>query len=151
MPGSYGTVANGLNALGQIVGGYFDSSGIEHGFLYYNGKFTTLNDPLATGTYDFAEGINDHGQIVGSYSDASGVEHGYLYKHGHYTTLDDPIAGDQAAKLKTFSAGNFLRMVMVCSLPIQSEKITLRLIGCCPAPHCQTTSRRCVDTCRPRA
>jgi probable HAF family extracellular repeat protein len=33
-----GTVAFGINASGQIVGYYFDGSGIGHGFLYINGS-----------------------------------------------------------------------------------------------------------------
>jgi probable HAF family extracellular repeat protein len=59
------------------------------GFLYDNGTYTTLNDPLATGPTS-AYGINDAGQIVGSYSDNSGV-HGFVYSNGTYTTLNDPL------------------------------------------------------------
>ena len=70
-----GTVALGINDLGQIVGNYGDASG-GHGFLYNNGSYTTLNDPFATSTTAF--GINDAGQIVGFYSNASG-NHGFLY------------------------------------------------------------------------
>jgi probable HAF family extracellular repeat protein len=62
--------------MGQIVGRYSDANG-SHGFLYSNGTYTTLDDPLAAnGTQAF--GINDSGQIVGYYSDASFTEHGFL-------------------------------------------------------------------------
>jgi hypothetical protein len=37
------------------------------GFLYSGGTYTTLNDPLATGTNTFAYGINNASQIVGYY------------------------------------------------------------------------------------
>jgi hypothetical protein len=33
---------------GKIVGDYTDSSGVDHGFLYDNGHFTTVDDPLGT-------------------------------------------------------------------------------------------------------
>src|SRR5215471_18452380 len=49
----------------------------QHGFLYSNGNYTTLNDPFAT-TNTTAFGINDAGQIVGFYSNA-GNNHGFLY------------------------------------------------------------------------
>jgi|SRR5271157_237753 len=58
------TEATGINAAGQIVG-YYYSSGTANGFLYSGGKYTTLDDPLASidnpnthgGT--LALGIND--------------------------------------------------------------------------------------------
>jgi probable HAF family extracellular repeat protein len=49
--------------------------------------FTTIDDPLGTGTEAF--GINSSGQIVGYYL-AGGAAHGFLYSGGIYTTLDDP-------------------------------------------------------------
>jgi probable HAF family extracellular repeat protein len=76
------TVANGINDAGEIVGLYADSSGY-HGFLYSDGKYTTLNVPLAPYTYAF--GINDKGQIVGLFGG-----YGFLYSDGRYTTLSDP-------------------------------------------------------------
>jgi probable HAF family extracellular repeat protein len=84
------TTADGINGSGQIVGGYFDSSFHGHGFLYSNGTYTTLDDPMASQS-TFASGINDAGQIVGQYSDATG-NHGFLYSNGAYTTLNDPLA-----------------------------------------------------------
>jgi probable HAF family extracellular repeat protein len=82
VPGSTGTVANGVNDAGQIVGTFSDSSG-GHGFLYSGGVYTTLNAPVTP------YGINDKGQIVGTFSDSNGG-HGFLYSGGVYTTLDDP-------------------------------------------------------------
>ena len=41
--GTYGTLAAGINDHGQIVGFYVDSNHKEHGFLYSNGTYTTLN------------------------------------------------------------------------------------------------------------
>jgi probable HAF family extracellular repeat protein len=69
-----GTVALGMNDTGQIVGHFNNGA---HGFLYSNGTYTTLDDPLGThGT--IAAGINASGQIVGQYADASNHVHGFL-------------------------------------------------------------------------
>jgi probable HAF family extracellular repeat protein len=54
-----------MNDHGKIVGYFINSHHIERGFLYSNGHYTTLNDPLGTfGTV--AAGINDHGQTAPS-------------------------------------------------------------------------------------
>ena len=70
VPGVTGTSADRINAQGQIVGGYGDASGVDHGFLLDNGTFITIDVPGATGTGAF--GINAAGQIVGAYGDAGG-------------------------------------------------------------------------------
>jgi probable HAF family extracellular repeat protein len=68
--GVNGTAATGINNLGQIVGYYLDSNNFQHGYLYSNGTYVTLDDPLGShGTV--ATGINDSGQIVGFYLDGS--------------------------------------------------------------------------------
>lgn len=90
--GSIGTFAKGINNNGQIVGGYFDSSGAEHGFAYYNGKWTTLDDPLGYNTE--CEGINNKGQIVGIYFE-NGIEHGFVASKVNgkfvFTEVADPL------------------------------------------------------------
>ena len=53
--------AFGINGAGQIVGGYFDSSGDGHGFLDVGGAFTTIDVPGAGSTA--ALGINGAGQM----------------------------------------------------------------------------------------
>ena len=59
VPDSTMTTASGINASGQIVGTYTDSSG-QHGFEYANGTFTTISGSTQ------ANGINNTGQIVGN-------------------------------------------------------------------------------------
>jgi len=61
-PGATRTAAAGINAAGDIVGGWSDSTG-AHGFLLQAGVFTPINFPLATSTAPF--GINDTGEIAG--------------------------------------------------------------------------------------
>ena len=53
---------------------------MQHGFLYSDGTYTTLDDPLATGSKGStgALSINDAGQIVGGFVDSGGMEHGFL-------------------------------------------------------------------------
>ena len=78
-PGSSSTFAMGINASGQIVGGFADSQG-THGFLLSGGSFTTINPPGgSTPAFTFASGINDGGQIVGDLT-ANGP--GYLLSGG---------------------------------------------------------------------
>jgi probable HAF family extracellular repeat protein len=68
--GVNGTAATGINNLGQIVGYYLDSNNVQHGYLYSNGTYITLDDPLGSHA-TVATGINDSGQIVGFYLDGS--------------------------------------------------------------------------------
>ena len=44
-PGSTYTIANSINSNGQIVGLYYDSNHVEHGFLDNNGVYTTIDPP----------------------------------------------------------------------------------------------------------
>jgi probable HAF family extracellular repeat protein len=88
-PAGSTTIANAINASGQIVGTY--SMGVrEHGFLDSNGAYTTVDDPLGT-SLTSASGINASGQIVGFYADASG-DHGLLFSNANFTPLNDPLA-----------------------------------------------------------
>ena len=101
------TIAAGINDAGQIVGGYTDSSGVKHGFLYSGGTYTTLDDPLGTkGTA--AVGINDVGQVVGEYFDSSGMQHGFLYSGGVYTTIDDALGTEGTEALGINVAGQIV-------------------------------------------
>ena len=87
VPGATETDANGINTNGVVVGAYFDSAGLEHGFQMTGTRFKKLDAPNSTGT--LAYGINDAGVIVGWYFDASGVAHGFSY-NGSFTTIDPP-------------------------------------------------------------
>jgi probable HAF family extracellular repeat protein len=63
---------------------------LPHGFVYSNGSYTPISDPLGTnGTA--VTGINNQGQIVGYYLDSSNVQHGYIYSGGTYITVDAPL------------------------------------------------------------
>ena len=56
---------------------FYDSNNVAHGFLYDNGKYITLDDPVGViGTLAF--GINNSGEIVGWYTGANNLCHGFL-------------------------------------------------------------------------
>src|SRR5437588_136280 len=83
VPGSFDTLAQGINASGQIVGSYNDAAANLHGFLLDNGNYTTLDGPGSTGTE--ASGVNASGQIVGTFHGAYGEPRGgFLLDNGNY-------------------------------------------------------------------
>ena len=65
VPGAGLTVAQGINARGDIVGFYTDAAKLRHGFLLRDGDFTTIDYPGAVSTD--ARGIGPSGDIVGGY------------------------------------------------------------------------------------
>jgi probable HAF family extracellular repeat protein len=83
------TRANGINNRGQIVGEYLDnaSNNQQHGFLYDNGVFTSVDVPGASITS--ATGINDYGHVVGFYEDDAGV-HGFVDDGETVAPIDAP-------------------------------------------------------------
>jgi hypothetical protein len=92
------TFATGINTGGEIVGTYFDTSNVQHGFLLNGGVVTNIDDPsAATGTTGPLD-INDGGEIVGAYADAGGVGHGFSTADGiTFTAIDFPGAINTSA------------------------------------------------------
>jgi len=120
-----GTIPNGIDPQGAVVGWYVDAGNVNHGFLRTpDGRFTTIDVPgagtvggyCATGTFwplmkgTTAQNINAAGTITGIYTDPSGVGHVFLRApHGTFTTFDAPGAGTgdvQGTWTTTFSALN---------------------------------------------
>jgi uncharacterized membrane protein len=89
-----GTQPNAINNSGQIVGFYFDASGVFHSYSQIGNQYTTITPPNESTVRPFsiATGINPQGQIVGAYRGTDGLSHGYLLSGGPYTSLDDPLA-----------------------------------------------------------
>jgi probable HAF family extracellular repeat protein len=88
--GGFGAIVNGINDKGQAVG-YYTTTNSTNGFLYSNGKYTTIDVPGATATV--LQGINDKGQIVGYYElGSSNTPHGFLYSGGTFINIDEPLA-----------------------------------------------------------
>jgi probable HAF family extracellular repeat protein len=86
------TTAIGINARGQVVGGFRDAGGATHGFLLDKGVFTQIDVDIAGGTRTEPTGINVHGQIVGNFTDATGARRGFLLDRGVFTPIDVPGA-----------------------------------------------------------
>ena len=79
-----GTVVNGINAAGIIVGEWLDGNGVSHGMVYCNGIFTTHDDPNAAGGQGTGlKKINADGDIAGWYTDAHNHDHGFFLRPGH--------------------------------------------------------------------
>jgi len=81
-PGTTRTLPRGINAQGDIVGGYDDRNGDRHAFLLCGGKYTTLDWDILVqvpGATDIdAFGVNPRGDVVGAYVDSSGVQYGFV-------------------------------------------------------------------------
>ena len=86
-PSGTSTTSTAINASGQVIGNFRDNSGVIRGFLYSDGKYTTIDPSGSTET--LLKGINDFGQVVGAYFLGS-TGHSFLYSGGIYTTLNDP-------------------------------------------------------------
>jgi hypothetical protein len=91
--GASATRAFGINARGDIVGSYTDTTG-THGFLQRGGVVTKIDYPDSPGhrtTFTEAWGINPRGDIIGRYM-AAGIPgtRGFLLSHGAYSDISAP-------------------------------------------------------------
>ena len=89
------STANGINDHGQIVGRAGGPGVPFGGYLYTNGTFTHISDPLAAPRSTIPMGINGNGQIVGVYYGSSGTAHGFYdtnTSHPTFTQINDPLA-----------------------------------------------------------
>ena len=74
--GTTGTIARIVNNKGDVAGAYFNSSGLEVGFLRHSGKYYDVKDPKgANGTRP--DGLNDQVEIVGRYVTSSNATVGF--------------------------------------------------------------------------
>src|SRR6476620_1833632 len=90
-PGAILTLVNSINNANVVVGSYFDSADVVHGFVYRQGKFSAVNFPSASATEVL--GINDLGDIVGVYQLPGPLNfHGFLRHNGVLSSIDDPNA-----------------------------------------------------------
>jgi uncharacterized membrane protein len=89
----FGTVAFGINDIGQVVGNFVDIKGNNahrHGFVRSSdGVFTTLD--VTDMDFTSPQGINNAGQIVGFYAnnaDPLFLFHGFVVSNGDFATGD---------------------------------------------------------------
>ena len=76
----YGTIATAINAQGDILGQYYDDSGVGHDYVLRNGKFDDFVVPIPGSTSNTPNGISVQGDVVGNYLDSSGTMHGFLLR-----------------------------------------------------------------------
>ena len=95
-PGALGTSPSAINDIGVIVGSYFlpsqqDPFYTQHGFIYGNGKWATLDYPDKT-LLTSLEGISTDGTIVGNAikDGAQMIPTAFLYKQGIFKTISAP-------------------------------------------------------------
>jgi uncharacterized membrane protein len=75
------TSVNGLNNLGDLVGGLTENT-VNYGFLRSGGKYTRINYPGGIGTTALA--INDNGIVVG----VEGLNQScFVYRNGQFQTF----------------------------------------------------------------
>jgi uncharacterized membrane protein len=101
------TRAAGINARREIVGTYrlpTDPPNARHGFLFSEGRFTTIDPPGAVFTNPL--GISEWGDIVGRFCLTTPCQphgpnvQGFLLSDGEFTTIDVPGAtGTNAWKI----------------------------------------------------
>lgn len=69
------TWVQGISKSGHIVGYYAYYGGL-HGFMLYDGVYSTIDYPGSKVT--IINGVNKYGEIVGMYQDDTGQEHGFF-------------------------------------------------------------------------
>jgi len=92
-PGSVQTQVTALNNKHDTAGFWIDGSGVNRGFIEWNGVFTSYRNPkTGTGTVNQILGLNDAGIAVGFYTDGSGVNHAYSVNQATsvYTAIKPP-------------------------------------------------------------
>lgn len=77
-----------LNDSGAILGQYFDSNNVSHGFLLFQGKLTSFMFPgsVSTGVAD----MSSNGIIVGEYTTSDGKGHSYMVHSGGFHEITLP-------------------------------------------------------------
>ncbi|HET9183657.1 MAG TPA: hypothetical protein VFP59_16105 [Candidatus Angelobacter sp.] len=80
-------IPEALNDVGAILGTYVQNSH-PHGFLLYQGKFTTFMFPGSTDT--IAHDINTTGTIVGEYTIRNGPQHAFMVHSGGFHEIKLP-------------------------------------------------------------
>lgn len=75
-PGSTGSYVTGISAAGTIVGTFWDSADVSHGFIYKAGTYYQIDVP--GGTRTSINAVNIRGSLVGDYTDANGNSQSFI-------------------------------------------------------------------------
>ncbi len=85
-PGGTFTSGQSISPSGEILGRYFGGDGKPHGFILYQGTFTTVPDVPGAVTSN-PNRLNAHGTIAGTSFDGL-KEHAYVFNGGTFTTIN---------------------------------------------------------------
>jgi uncharacterized membrane protein len=96
-PDSISTSPNSISPEGTIVGGYYDSAVVGHGFILERGTYTRVDYPGAADAS--LDGLSPSGEMVGTYNKSSsdlanGIYHSFVLSHGVFTSFDPPNSGN---------------------------------------------------------
>jgi len=81
-------ILDALNDVGGILGTYEANDSHTHGFLLYQGKFTSFLFPGSTDTVAFD--MNTTGTIVGEYTIGNGAQHAFMVHSGGFHEITIP-------------------------------------------------------------
>ena len=98
--GSNVSLANGINASGEIVGWndfYSNPTFHPEAFLYSNSSMKSIDAPSVFPSGSEASAINDAGEVVGTGYFTAGNFHAFLYSGGKMTDLGPPGAYQSTA------------------------------------------------------
>jgi probable HAF family extracellular repeat protein len=96
----WGTRAYGINDTSTIVGFYNGTDSAEHGFIYKNGQWASLQFPNATQSTELY-GISNSNVIVGQ-----GQAHGYMYNDGTFKEIAVP--GSAETQVRAIAPGGLI-------------------------------------------
>ena len=102
-----GTTAQAINLAGSVTGYYKDSGGIEHGFVWINGKYKSFDASAGSNTAPSA--LNDAGTITGIwYPVGSSYAHGFVRDAGGSVTLFDGPNGAYSTSAFAINKDGFI-------------------------------------------
>ena len=86
------TYIQSINAAGQALGSYQDSSGVQHGFIYDSSSGMSIDVPTPDGRKTNVQSITDAGQVLGTYYDDNNVLIPFVYdsRAGAFIPVNDP-------------------------------------------------------------
>jgi probable HAF family extracellular repeat protein len=110
-----GTMAEGINGSGVVVGQGLLTSSSFHAFLYANGRMVDLGP---AGAYQAsATAINDSGQVVGNYYSTTSGSGAFLYSNGKMNNLGTPAGASAVSAFAINGTGQIAGEIYFTSTP----------------------------------
>lgn len=100
-----GSVARGLNNLGDVVGAAQNASGQTRGYINANGDVTEVG---SLGVYSWASAVNDSREVAGFYNTSAGSVRGFVFKDGVTTDFGRLGNGPQTYAIDINNSGSIV-------------------------------------------